>query len=238
MFCLATNPPTNASGTSVGKTWANLMWATDSYTTNMCTISGITVRCDSSDSAEWVVSLKYLEDNITDSTTRPNVATNVTGLSEFTNYSCVAIITNSGGDSEESDPFSFQTLEEGTSKNNFLLYRTNIVDLVPSAPRNLAEDSISARNFTVSWLEPYKVPGILQNYGIVIERGSAQHFIPEDCDVGGETQFATNVETYVNELEYGEALPNFLYTVKVNASTRVGEGPSASTDIITLSAGE
>lgn len=110
----ATNPPTNASGTSVGKTWANLMWATDSYTVNMCTINKITVQCVSEDAAAWVVLRQDLEVNITDSSNRPNIATNVTELSEFTNYSCVAVLTNSGGDSEESNPFFLQTLEEGS----------------------------------------------------------------------------------------------------------------------------
>lgn len=92
----------------------------------------------------------------------------------------------------------------------------------------------TAEGFHFSWAKPYKIPGILQQYGIIIERGKVQHFIPEDCSIGGETEFATTVEIDVNEYEFADALPNFLYTVYVNASTRVGDGPSASTNVITL----
>lgn len=89
------------------------MWATDSYTINMCTLNTITVTCTSSDTATWVIHMQNVMVNINDSSTRPNIATNVTNLSEFTNYSCSAIINNSGGDSEESAPYFLQTGEEG-----------------------------------------------------------------------------------------------------------------------------
>lgn len=121
---LATNPPTNASGSRVDKTWANLMWATDRYTVNMCNIDKISVTCTSSDTEKWVVAHQEVAVNVGDSNSRPNVATNVTDLSEFTNYSCVAVVTNSGGDSEESEPYLFQTLEEGKDLLQFVVYMT------------------------------------------------------------------------------------------------------------------
>lgn len=98
------------------------MWAIDSYTINMCTINAIKVECISSDTPPWVVSLQTLTVNISDSTTRPNIPTNITELSEFTNYSCIAVVINSGGDSEESQPYIFQTLEEG--RTNKILIRS------------------------------------------------------------------------------------------------------------------
>lgn len=72
----------------------------------------------------------------------------------------------------------------------------------------------------------------------MIERGNAQHFIPGDCNVDGEMNFDAIVESDVNEFEYERGLPNFVYTVGVNASTRVGSGPSAYIDVVTLSDGE
>lgn len=93
------------------------MWATDRYTVNMCTINSIKVECVSPDTSDWVVLLQTLTVEINDSSTRPNIATRVTDLSEFTNYSCVAVVNNSGGDSEKSEPYLLQTLEEGAIYN-------------------------------------------------------------------------------------------------------------------------
>lgn len=90
------------------------MWATDRYTVNMCTLNTITVACVSSDTPEWIIPSQTVTFNITNSNSRPNIATNITELSEFTNYTCSAVINNSGGDSEESEPYVFQTGEEGT----------------------------------------------------------------------------------------------------------------------------
>lgn len=98
----------------------------------------------------------------------------------------------------------------------------------------LAEGEKTSKSFTFSWSEPYKIPGILQDYGIVIERVNAEHFIPDDCSVAGESYFAVNVETDVNEFVYERGLPSFKYRVNVNASTRVGNGDAVGIDVVTL----
>lgn len=115
-------------------------------------------------------------------------------------------------------------------------YNKNFV-LVPSEPLSLTEGDKTAQSFAFTWREPFKIPGILQDYGIVIERTNAVHFIPDDCSVGGESDFAVNVEADVNEFVYEGGLPSFRYRVNVNASTRVGNGDAAEIYVVTLNDG-
>lgn len=115
----------------------------------------------------------------------------------------------------------------------FFVY-INYYIAVPTEPLSLNEGAKTSKSFNFSWEEPYKVPGILQDYGIIIERGNEQHFIPDDCSVDGDSYTSENVEADINQFEYSAGLPSFTYRVYVNASTRVGSGPSAYIDVVTL----
>lgn len=85
----------------------------------MCTITELKVECealrDENQEKDWIIWNVEASVNITDSTSRPNIATNITELSEFTNYTCYGTIVNDGGDSNRSDPVKFQTGEDGNT---------------------------------------------------------------------------------------------------------------------------
>lgn len=100
----------------------NLVWGTDRYSENMCTIVNIKVSCTSSDTEPWVITNADLTVDVQDSSSRPNLRTNITELSEFTNYTCTAIVTNIAGPSEESIEYSLRTAEEGNLYRKYFSY--------------------------------------------------------------------------------------------------------------------
>ena len=100
----------------VDKTWVQLRYALDSYDVNRCQISVVNVTCEGvgNENLPWVVD--FAEGYVTypnDAAVRPPADITVDGLSEFTNYTCRATVTNSGGVSEESDGYEFMTGEDG-----------------------------------------------------------------------------------------------------------------------------
>lgn len=192
----------------------------------MCNVTGIEVRCEALESEnqdkDWIMRNASEALNITDDHSRPNVAVRIADLSEFTNYTCDAIIINTGGESDRSEPIKFQTAEG-----------------LASEPLNLNGSNVTPSGFLVTWEEPWKVPGILQDYSIIVEIQNALHFIPEECQIGDLYEAFINDTTAADTMEYSinSALPHYRYTIKVSASTAVGRGQESSIVVDTLSGG-
>lgn len=120
LLLLAANPPTNATGSQIYETWAKLRWSTDSYSSNMCEITEFYVECEAlsseNEDKEWIIPNSDVRLNVSDSSARPTITTNITDLSEFTNYTCYGVVINTGGESNQSEPVRFQTGEGGKLK--------------------------------------------------------------------------------------------------------------------------
>lgn len=192
----------------------------------MCNITEIEVRCEALENEnqdkDWIISSASETLNVTDDRLRPNVAITVSDLSEFTNYTCYAVVINTGGESNPSEPVKLQTKEGLTSE-----------------PLNLNVSNVTSSGFLVTWEEPWKVPGILQDYSIVIEAGSALHFIPEECQIADSDEAFVNDTTPAGVMEYSvdSALAHYGYTIRVSASTGAGRGQESSIDVNTTAGG-
>lgn len=71
---------------------------------------------------------------------------------------------------------------------------------------------------------------------MIFEPINALHFLPEDCE-NNFTESKYTVDSEVRSYFYEEALPNFLYYVRVSASTRAGYGPEQYAEATTLTSG-
>lgn len=83
----------------------------------MCEISEFFLECEAlsseNEDKDWIIKTANVRVDVTDSFLRPPISTNITGLSEFSNYTCYGVVVNSGGASNKSDPVKFQTIEAG-----------------------------------------------------------------------------------------------------------------------------
>lgn len=85
----------------------------------------------------------------------------------------------------------------------------------------------------ISWEEPLKVPGILQYYTITIQALESLHYVQEECQIP-INEIYIQTEPNNTEYMYESAAPNYFYTIKINASTRVGSGSQTSDNVTTL----
>lgn len=109
----------------------------------------------------------------------------------------------------------------------------NLNYAVPEAPNFVNVSNNSAGQFTVVWEEPKKIPGILQNYNLIIQPKEPMHYIPVECVID-DSVFYDSVEATTNEYQFMSHLPNWSYDVQVTASTRAGSGPSTTASVTTV----
>lgn len=106
---------------------------------------------------------------------------------------------------------------------------------VPSVPLYIQTKTITSNGFSISWQEPWKIPGILQNYTITVQAVEPLHYVQEECQID-TTELYFTVDPDVADYLYDSATPNYHYVVKINASTNAGSGVQSSVEVTTLSA--
>ncbi|XP_018571714.1 phosphatidylinositol phosphatase PTPRQ isoform X2 [Anoplophora glabripennis] len=210
--CTVLDPPINSS-VSPDKTAAVLGWTSQQTDLN-CLPNVIDVYCEALED-ENIEGWQWIKKNSSaNNTININDATSVyvEELSEFTNYTCNATLSD-GVNTSEPKEIKFRTKEE-----------------VPETPDNLTITEKTSTSFTVQWEKPTKNPGVFITYHVHVVSAGTNHFIPESCELQSYDQWnQTTNETY----DFDEAVPDYIYEVTVFLENSAGNGSQASINITT-----
>lgn len=213
--CTGLDAPQNQT-IETEKTSARLIWST-TQTNQNCIPVNITVDCV----ALWEENVEG-RDWVKNSTARGNVNSNTTeidveNLSEFTNYTCNAILSG---------------LEGTTSPPKEIKFQTKMA--VSGPPLNLTIVDKGSNNFTVQWEKPEKNPGEFIKYIIHVVNYGPDYSLPSNCSP--HLSNSSN-ETTAEEYVFLEAFPNYNYQVIVFVENSAGNGSEATINVTTLTAG-
>lgn len=112
--------PPEGNKEKIEKTSVEISWETNTSEENKCKLQKIESYCEAKqeennfESNPWIIEYRNKSKEIRDNAIRTPMRLLIDGLSEFTNYTCYARLTNANGTSNYGNPIRFQTLEEGS----------------------------------------------------------------------------------------------------------------------------
>lgn len=211
--CTVLEPPVNV-GVSAEKTTAVLNWTTQQTNSN-CFPNVIVVDCEALEK-ENVEGWQWIIKNSTANNTIENVnytiSVSLLGLTEFTNYTCNATLTD-GIKFSEQKIIKFRTKEE-----------------VSDPPNNLTIAEKWSTGFTLRWEKPVKNPGVFINYLVHVVSNGSNHFIPPSCKPHVYDQW---IDTTNQTYSFFGAHADYNYNITVFLQNSAGNGSQENISVTT-----